>query len=151
MVNVEVGDEAPDFTLPDQEGRPVTLSKLRGKNVVLYFYPKDFSPGCTREACDFRDSYEDFTDAGAVVVGVSGDSVESHKRFIDEYKLPFTLLSDMKGEVRKLYGTYRILGLVSGRYTFIIDKEGAIRHVFSSETDMQKHVDEALRVLKELK
>jgi peroxiredoxin Q/BCP len=151
LVNVEVGDEAPDFTLPDQEGRPVTLSKLRGKNVVLYFYPKDFSPGCTREACDFRDSYEDFTDAGAVVVGVSGDSVESHKRFIDEYKLPFTLLSDMKGEVRKLYGTYRILGLVSGRYTFIIDKEGVIRHVFSSETDMQKHVDEALRVLKELK
>ena len=146
-----MGDEAPDFTLPDQEGRPVTLSKLRGKNVVLYFYPKDFSPGCTREACDFRDSYEDFTDAGAVVVGVSGDSVESHKRFIDEYKLPFTLLSDMKGEVRKLYGTYRILGLVSGRYTFIIDKEGVIRHVFSSETDMQKHVDEALRVLKELK
>lgn len=146
-----MGDEAPDFTLPDQEGRPVTLSKLRGQNVVLYFYPKDFSPGCTREACDFRDSYEDFTDAGAVVVGVSGDSVESHKRFIDEYKLPFTLLSDMKGEVRKLYGTYRILGLVSGRYTFIIDKEGVIRHVFSSETDMQKHVDEALRVLKELK
>jgi peroxiredoxin Q/BCP len=136
LVNVEVGDEAPDFTLPDQEGRPVTLSKLRGKNVVLYFYPKDFSPGCTREACDFRDSYEDFTDAGAVVVGVSGDSVESHKRFIDEYKLPFTLLSDMKGEVRKLYGTYRILGLVSGRYTFIIDKEGVTRHIFSSETDM---------------
>jgi peroxiredoxin Q/BCP len=151
LVKVEVGEEATDFTLPDQEGRPVTLSRLRGKNIVLYFYPKDFSPGCTREACDFRDGYEDFTDAGAIVVGVSGDTVESHKKFIDEYKLPFTLLSDMKGEVRKLYGTYKVLGLFSGRYTFIIDREGIIRHIFTSETDMQKHVDDALRVLKELK
>jgi peroxiredoxin Q/BCP len=150
MVNVKVGDVAPDFTLPDQDGKPVTFSKLRGKNVVLYFYPKDFSSGCTREACGFRDSYEDFTDAGAIVVGVSGDSVESHKKFIEEYKLPFTLLSDMKGEVRQLYGTYRIMGLLSGRYTFVIDKEGVIKDIFSSETNMQKHIDEALSGLKNL-
>ena len=148
MVNVKVGEEAPDFTLPDQDGKPVTLSSLRGKNVVLYFYPKDFSMGCTKEACHFRDAFEDFTEEGAVVVGVSGDSIESHKKFIDAYLLPFTLLSDGNKDVRKLYG---VSGhLLPGRVTFVIDGKGVIRHIFSSQTNMKAHVDEAMNILKTL-
>jgi peroxiredoxin Q/BCP len=151
LVNVQPGDEAPDFTLPDQEGRPVTLSDFRGRShVILYFYPKDFSPGCTAEACSFRDSYEDFTDLGAVVIGVSGDSVESHKKFIDDYLLPFTLLSDQDGRVRRLYGATKGFGLLPGRYTLVIDKGGIVRHVFTSETNMGKHVEEAVRILRNL-
>ena len=148
MVKLKVGDVAPDFTLPDQNGKTVSLSALRGKNVVLYFYPKDFSIGCTKEACDFRDAYEDFTEAGAQVVGVSGDSVESHRKFIEKYLLPFTLLSDEGDDVRKLYGVTGFL--LPGRTTFVIDKNGTIRLVFSSQTDMRAHIDEALKVLKTL-
>ena len=148
MVNVKVGEVAPDFTLPDQDGKPVTLSSFRGKVVVLYFYPKDFTSGCTREACYFRDAYEDFTDASAEVVGVSADNQESHKKFRDAYLLPFSLLSDEKGEVRNLYG---VSGrLLPGRVTFLIDKDGVVRHVFSSQTNMKAHVNEALKILRSL-
>jgi peroxiredoxin Q/BCP len=148
MVNVKVGEAAPDFTLPDQDGKQVTLSSLKGKVVVLYFYPKDFTSGCTKEACHFRDAYEDFTEAGAEVVGVSADSQESHRKFRDAYLLPFNLLSDEKGEVKKLYG---VAGhLFPGRVTFVIDKESVVRHVFSSQTDMKAHVDEAMKILKSL-
>jgi peroxiredoxin Q/BCP len=151
MTNLRIGQPAPDFTLPDQNNEETSLSDYRNKNnVVLFFYPKDFSPGCTTQACHFRDSYEDFTDLGAVVIGISSDSVESHKKFLDEYLLPFTLLSDGDGEVRKLYGATKILGLLPGRYTFITDKDGIIRYIFTSETDMKKHIDEALRVLRTL-
>jgi peroxiredoxin Q/BCP len=151
LVNVKLGDKAPDFTLFDQDGNQVTLSSFRGKShVVLYFYPKDFSPGCTTQACGFRDAYEDFTDLGAVVIGVSGDTVESHKRFINDYLLPFTLLSDRDGVVRKLYGATKGFGLLPGRYTFIIDKGGIVRYVFTSETNMGKHVKESVRILREL-
>ncbi len=118
MTKVTVGDPAPDFTLPDHQGNDVTLSGFIGEsNVVLYFYPKDFSPGCTAQACHFRDSYEDFTDLGAVVIGVSGDSPESHKRFVEEHLLPFILLSDGDNAVRKLYGATKGLGLLPGRVT----------------------------------
>lgn len=148
MVNVKVGEVAPDFTLPNQDGKPFTLSSLRGKIVILYFYPKDFTSGCTKEACHFRDAYEDFTEANAEVVGVSGDSIESHKRFIDQNLLPFTLLSDENGDVKRLYG---VAGhLFPGRVTFVIDKEGIIRLIFSSQTDMKAHTDEALKILKTL-
>ena len=151
MPKLRVGEEAPNFTLRDQDGLEVSLEDHQNKNnVVLFFYPKDFSPGCTTQACSFRDSYEDFTDLGAVVIGISGDSVESHKKFLDAYLLPFTLLSDPEGEVRSLYGATKAFGLIPGRYTFIIDKKGIIRHIFTSETNMQKHIDEALRVLKEI-
>jgi peroxiredoxin Q/BCP len=151
MPKVKVGEEAPDFTLYDQDGESVSLGDFKGvNNVVLFFYPKDFSPGCTTQACSFRDSYEDFTDRGAVVVGVSSDSVESHKKFLDTYLLPFTLLSDPKGEVRSLYGATKAFGLLPGRYTFIIDKTGVVRHVFTSETNMKKHIDESLKVLREI-
>lgn len=151
MTKVTVGDPAPDFTLPDHQGNDVALSGFLGEsNVVLYFYPKDFSPGCTAQACHFRDNYEDFTDMGAVVIGVSGDSPESHKRFIEEHLLPFILLSDGDNEVRKLYGATKGLGLLPGRVTYIIDKKGVVRHVFTSEINMRKHVDEALRILRKL-
>jgi thioredoxin-dependent peroxiredoxin len=148
MTEIRIGDQAPDFTLLDQDGKTVTLSAFRGKVVVLYFYPKDFSSGCTKEACHFRDAYEDFSEAGAEVVGVSTDSQESHKRFRDTYFLPFSLLSDEKEEVKKLYG---VSGhLLPARITFVIDKTGVVRHVFSSRIDMKAHIDEALKVLKTL-
>lgn len=151
MPNVKVGEIAPGFTLKDQDGNHVSLSDYHGKrNVVLFFYPRDFSPGCTAQACSFRDSYEDFTDMDAVVIGVSGDSVGSHKKFLDKYLFPFTLLSDPKGKIRSIYGSTKAFGLLPGRYTFIIDKEGVIRHIFTSETNMKKHVDEALKVLREI-
>ncbi len=151
MPNVKVGEIAPVFTLSDQDGNPVSLSDYHGKrNVVLFFYPRDFSPGCTAQACSFRDSYEDFTDMDAVVIGVSGDSVGSHKKFLDKYLFPFTLLSDPKGKIRSIYGSTKAFGLLPGRYTFIIDKRGVIRHIFTSETNMKKHVDEALKVLREI-
>jgi peroxiredoxin Q/BCP len=150
-MKVNVGDSAPDFTLPSQNGENVTLSQFRGKkNVVLYFYPKDETPGCTREACTFRDSYELFTDLGAEVVGVSADTVESHKAFAQHHNLPFTLLSDVDNAVRKLYGATSTLSLIPGRVTFIIDKKGVVRHVFSSQLQPEKHIEEAREVLKKL-
>ena len=151
MPNVKVGDIAPDFTLQNQDDEPVSLSDYKDESsVVLFFYPKDFSMGCTTQACHFRDNYEDFTDLGAVVIGISGDSVESHKKFLDEYLFPFILLSDKGNLVRKLYGATKGFGLLPGRFTFIIDKEGVIRHIFTSETNMKKHTDESLRILRQI-
>jgi peroxiredoxin Q/BCP len=148
---VKTGDPAPDFSLPDQNGQTVSLRDLVSKKiVVLYFYPADFSRGCTAEACSFRDSYEVFKEAGAEVVGVSSQSVDSHRRFAAENTLPFILLSDQNGEVRKLYGVSSSLGLIPGRVTYIIDKRGIVRHMFSSQLNPTKHVEEALRVLKEI-
>jgi peroxiredoxin Q/BCP len=150
-MKVNVGDKAPDFTLDMQTGENVTLSDFFGKkNVVLYFYPKDETPGCTREACTFRDSYELFTDLGAEVIGVSADTVESHKAFAEHHNLPFTLLSDLDNNVRKLYGATSTLGFIPGRVTFIIDKKGVIRHVFSSQLQPEKHIEEAKEVLKRI-
>ena len=150
-MKINVGDYAPDFTLTSQKGENVTLSQFRGKkNVVLYFYPKDETPGCTREACSFRDSYELFTDLGAEVIGVSADTVESHKAFADHHNLPFTLLSDLHNAVRKLYGATSSLGLIPGRVTFIIDRKGVVRHTFSSQLQPEKHIEEAREVLKKI-
>ncbi len=151
MSKIKVGEYAPDFTLPDQDDEPVSLSSYQGvSSVVLFFYPKDFSPGCTTQACHFRDSYEDFTDLGAEVLGVSSDSVESHKQFLDEYLFPFRLLSDEGGKIRKLYGATKGFGLLPGRYTYIVDKSGVVRYVFTSETNMKKHIEESLRILREI-
>jgi peroxiredoxin Q/BCP len=150
-MKVNVGDKAPDFTLDSQTGENVTLSDFFGKkNLVLYFYPKDETPGCTREACTFRDSYELFTDLGAEVIGVSADTVESHKAFAEHHNLPFTLLSDLDNNVRKLYGATSTLGFIPGRVTFIIDKKGIVRHVFSSQLQPEKHIEEAKEVLKRI-
>jgi peroxiredoxin Q/BCP len=148
---VSVGDAAPEFELPDASGKRVRLSDFRGKkSVVLYFYPKDDTPGCTKEACSFRDQYEAFKDAGAEVIGVSSDSETSHQKFASKYKLPFTLVADSGGGVRKRYGVPATLGILPGRVTFVIDRDGVVRHVFNSQLQATKHVDEALGVLKRL-
>ena len=148
---VKVGDKAPDFTLPSQLGDNVTLSEYLGKkNVVLYFYPKDESPGCTREACTFRDSYEELTSLGAEVIGISSQSVESRRSFATHHGLPFILLSDAGNKVRQLYGVPSTMGMIPGRVTYIIDKKGVVRHIFSSQTQAEKHVEEAIKTLKEL-
>jgi peroxiredoxin Q/BCP len=148
---IKIGDKAPDFTLPSQMGDNVTLSEFFGKkNIVLYFYPKDESVGCTKEACSFRDNYEVFTELGAEVIGVSGQSVESHKSFATHHGLPFILLSDVDSMVRKLYGVHSTLGIIPGRVTFIIDKKGVVRHIFSSQSQAEKHIEESIAALKEL-
>lgn len=149
--SVEVGDPAPDFTLPSQSGEHVRLSEVWGRGpVVLYFYPKDETPGCTTEACTFRDSYEAFKDAGAEVVGVSSDSVSSHEGFAAKHKLPFILLADGGGRVRKEYGVKATFGILPGRVTYVIDGQGVVRHIFSSQTGVQRHVHEALDALSEI-
>lgn len=149
---IKVGDVAPDFTLRNQSGELVSLKYFVGKkSVVLYFYPKDFSRGCTAEACAFRDSYEAFKDAGAEVIGVSSQSVDSHSKFVSAYRLPFILLSDEDGKVRKLYGVPSSFGLLPGRVTYIIDKKGIVRYIFNSQFNPTKHIEEALRILKEIK
>ena len=148
---IKVGDNAPNFTLPSQMGDEVTLSEYIGKkNIVLYFYPKDETRGCTREACEFRDRYDIFTNLGAEVIGISAQSVESHKSFATHHGLPFLLLSDEKNEVRKLYGVSATMGIIPGRVTFIIDKKGVVRHIFSSQFQPEKHIKEALKVLEKL-
>ena len=150
-MTLKPGTSAPDFTLPDQSDRPVRLSQFRDKKtVVLYFYPRDETRGCTAEACRFRDDYETFTDAGAEVIGISGDSAESHSAFAEHHRLPFTLLADTDGVVRKLYQVGRQLLIVPARTTFIIDRTGLIRHVFSQLLGATEHVDDALRVVRGL-
>ncbi len=145
---LQVGDTAPDFTLPTQSGGTVRLADYRGRQaVVVYFYPKDNTRGCTAEACAFRDSYEVFQQAGAEVIGISSDSVDSHQQFADQYHLPFILASDARGEVRKRYHVPATLGLLPGRVTYVIDQQGTIRHIFSSQLNAERHVAEALRTL----
>jgi len=150
-MGIKTGDPAPDFDLPDAAGKKVRLADFAGKRpVVLYFYPKDETPGCTAEACAFRDSFEAFKEAGAEVIGVSSDSEESHKKFAEHHRLPFTLLCDHGALVRKTYGVPPTMGLLPGRVTYIIDTKGVVRHVFDSQFNPKKHISEALRVLKEM-
>jgi len=150
MARVQPGDKAPDFTLPSQSGESVRLyDRLGDRVVVLYFYPKDDTPGCTAEACGFRDSYETFTDAGAEVIGISSDSVDRHAAFAGKHSLPFTLLSDQGARVRKSYGVV-VLGVVPGRVTYVIDRDGTVRHTFNSMTNIGQHISDALRVVRQL-
>ena len=152
-MTLRTGDAAPDFSLTDQDGAPVTLSALwkRGP-VVLFFYPKDGTPGCTAEACAFRDAYDDFQKAGATVVGISSQGTASKKAFATRHSLPFTLVSDDGGKVRQLFGVKpSFLGLLDGRETFVIDSQGVVRHIFNSQINATKHVPEALGVLSRLK
>ena len=149
MATLNIGDIAPGFELKNQNGKTTRLSDFTGKkNVVLFFYPKDNSPGCTAEACTFRDHYEDFASADTEVIGISSDSELSHQRFAGQHKLNFTLLSDPGGIVRKKYNADGILGLIPGRITYIIDKNGKIAGDFSSQLQPKKHVFQALDVLK---
>lgn len=149
MTELKVGDTAPDFSLLDERGLPVSLKNYLGKKVVvLYFYPKDFTPGCTAEACSFRDDYKPIQDKGAVVIGVSLDSVESHLKFSEKYMLPFTILSDHKKEVAKAYGVLGVGGFLAKRVTFIINKDGKITHVFT-KVYVKQHSEEVLKALEE--
>jgi peroxiredoxin Q/BCP len=144
-----VGDRAPDFSLPTGEGTTLSLKDLKGKKVVLYFYPKDDTPGCTSEACSFRDEIQVFRKKGAVIVGVSIDSVESHKKFAGKYDLPFTLLSDGKKEMVKAYGVWKQKNMYGKKYmgvertTFIIDEEGRIAQIFR-KVKVDGHTNEVL-------
>ena len=150
MAELKVGDTAPDFSLLDEHGLPVSLKDYLGKKVVvLYFYPKDFTSGCTAEACSFRDNYKPYQDKGAVVIGVSLDSVESHLKFSEKYNLPFAILSDSNKEVAKAYGVLGVGGFLTKRVTFIIDKDGKITHIFP-KVDVKHHSEEVLKALEEM-
>jgi peroxiredoxin Q/BCP len=149
--SIQVGDKAPDFTLTSQSGDQVRLyDRLGQRAIVLYFYPRDDTRGCTAEACAFRDSHEVFAEAGAEVIGVSSDSVDRHAAFAGRHQLPFTLLSDEKGKVRKEYGVPTTLGLLPGRVTYVIDREGTVRHVFNSMTAIDRHVNDALDLVRDI-
>jgi len=152
MTSPAVGQRAPEFTLPGPGGRAVSLAELlRGGVVVLYFYPKDQTPGCTMEACAFRDDIDAFSAAGAQVVGISRDDEASHARFAAKHKLPFLLLSDPTGETHTRYGVTKKLGFIPDRMTFVIDRQGIVRHVFSSMLRMRAHVDESLAIVRQLR
>ncbi|MBZ9627757.1 peroxiredoxin [Psychroflexus sp. CAK57W] len=150
-MSIEKGEKVPQFELKDQEGNSFNSESIVGKKpAVIYFYPKDFTPGCTKEACSFRDSYEDFKEAGAEVIGISNDSEKSHAKFAKKYKLPFILLSDPNGRARKKFGIKKsLLGLVPGRETFVIDAEGQVIFKFNS-LDASKHMKKALNAIKKL-
>ena len=150
MAELKVGKTAPDFSLLDEHGLPVSLKDYLGKKVVvLYFYPKDFTSGCTAEACSFRDNYKPYQDKGAVVIGVSLDSVESHLKFSEKYNLPFAILSDHSKEAAKAYGVLGVGGFLTKRVTFIINKDGKITHIFP-KVDVKHHSEEVLKALEEL-
>ncbi len=145
------GDTMPDLSLPSAGGADVKLRDYLGKKtLVVYFYPKDETAGCTAEACSFRDAYEDFKSAGAEVIGISGDSVDSHDAFAKNHRLPFVLLSDRGGAARAAFGVKKTLGLLPGRVTFVIDKGGIVKHVFESQVRVGKHVTEALDIVRTL-
>ena len=148
MVKVKIGDIAPDFTLQSSTGENISLSQFSGKkNVVLFFYPRDEGPTCCKEAEAFRDNYEAFKESNSEVIGISAQSVESHKSFASHHSLQYVLLSDTDNNVRKLYGVTSTLG-VPGRVTFVIDKKGIVKHVFSSQLHFIKHAKEALLALR---
>ena len=149
---VQVGDMAPDFVLPDQSGKQVRLRDLLGDQaLVLYFYPRDGTPGCTLEARAFQRSHDRFTQAGARVVGISSDSVASHRRFAARQGLSFPLLSDRGNAVRELYGVEKTLGLLPGRATYVIDAAGVVHDVFSSQILVMRHSRNALGTVESLR
>lgn len=151
MNPIQVGDQAPEVILATHEGQRIRLADFRGKQaVVLFFYPKDNTRVCTTEACSFRDSYREFTEAGAAVFGISGDSRESHQGFANSHKLPYPLVADEDGSLRRAFGVPKTLGLFPGRVTYVIDRQGIVRIVFNSLLRGEKHVDEALRVVRQL-
>ena len=149
MGKLGVGDKAPDFTLQDQEGKAISLHDYAGsKNLVLYFYPKDFTPGCTAETKSFSTVYDQIRGMGAEVFGISTATMETHREFAESCGASFSLLVDEGGKVRKLYDVQPSMWLIPGRTTFVIDKQGVIRHVFTSQTNTAGHVAEAIKALK---
>jgi peroxiredoxin Q/BCP len=150
MNALAVGSRVPPFVLKDQDGQAFDIASVVGKkNLVVYFYPKDDTPGCTREACSFRDQYERFAEADALVIGISADDAESHKAFADKYRLRHTLLSDPENEVHKMFGVFPgVMGWLAGRVTFVVNKEGRVVHTFNSHFQADRHIDESLQALK---
>ncbi len=147
-MGLKVGDQLPDFKLKDQNGNLFSSARLKGKKpMVIYFYPKDNTPGCTKEACGFRDNYEDFTELGAEVIGISSNTEKSHRRFADKYQLPFILLADTDKKVRRLFRVENNLLLVPGRETYVVDTTGKIRMVFNS-MNATEHMGRAFKALK---
>ena len=151
-MEIKIGDNIPAIVLKDQNGDLFDLkAETAGKSVVLFFYPKDDSPGCTAQACSFRDQFQDFADANAVVIGISGQSVESHKKFAEKHRLTYTLLSDEGNKIRKQFGVpTNFFGLLPGRVTYIIDKTGKVVYIFNSQTQVNQHVEKTLSILKDL-
>ncbi len=154
MMTVQVGEKVADFTLPNQDGELVSLSDFKGKHVVLYFYPKDMTPGCTTEACDFRDAHESFKDLDAVIIGISPDPVASHQKFIDKHDLPFLLLADEEKQVAEQFDVWKLKKNFGREYygiersTFIIDKEGVLQKEFR-KVKVKGHVEAALEFIRE--
>lgn len=148
-MGLKVGDRVPHFTLNDQDGKPFDISEHIGKsNLVIFFYPKDNTPGCTKEACSFRDNYEEFTERGALVIGISADSESSHRKFASKYNLPFTLLADRQNKVRKRFRVEgNLFNLLPGRETYVVNKAGEIVMVFNSVNAVH-HMKKALNALK---
>lgn len=148
-MSVKIGDPCPTFILPDQNGKKVDSSELIGKNIlVIYFYPKDDTPGCTKEACMFRDSYETFKEMGCEVIGISSDSEDSHRSFAKRFSLQFILLSDAGGKVRKEFGVpSNLFGLIPGRVTYVVDMDGKVRGVFNSLLDPAGHLTMAIETV----
>jgi thioredoxin-dependent peroxiredoxin len=152
MYEIKIGSSIPAFTLPDQKGNLFDIDSVIGKkNLEIYFYPKDDSPGCTKEACSLRNQFEVFMEADTVIIGIYGQSVESHKEFAEKHRFRLTLLSDEGNKIRKQFGVPSdLFGLLPGRVTFIADKKGKVIFTFNSQTKATEHVDEALRTLEEL-
>ena len=149
---IQVGDKCPSFRLPDQHGNSFSIDDLLGKKIiVLYFYPKNNTGGCTAEACSFRDSYEAFDELGCEVIGVSGDSIESQEKFAAQHRLNFTLLSDRNKEVRRLFGVPKnLFGLIPGRVTYVIDQTGTVRSIHNSLSDPEGHIRAAMATVQSL-
>lgn len=149
---IQKGDPCPTFKLKNQNGEVFDITELIGKKkLVVYFYPKDNTYGCTKQACSFRDSYEVFKEKGAEVIGISSDKPTKHEKFMETNELPFILLSDEKNKVRKRFGVpSNLLGLIPGRVTYIVDKKGIVQGVYNSARDFSGHVDKALNVIKKM-
>lgn len=149
---IAIGDKCPEFTLKDQNNADFDIKSVLGKQVlVIYFYPKDDTPGCTAEACSFRDSYEDFKDLGCEVIGISSDSPKKHAEFAAKHRLTFTLLADTEKKVRKQFGVPgNLFGLIPGRVTYIVDKKGIVRHIYNSLANAAGHIEESMNAVKSI-
>jgi peroxiredoxin Q/BCP len=150
-MELKVGDKIPNFLAKDTSGNDFDIKNLVGKKpLVIYFYPKDNTPGCTAQACSFRDQYEDFKDLGAEVIGISGDTIDSHQKFVKQYKLPFILLSDDNKKIRRLFGVpSNMFGMLPGRVTYVADRNGVIKMIFDNMM-ATKHIPKALEAIKKL-
>lgn len=150
MKKIEVGDTIPNINLKDENGIEVNINSIK-KPLIIYFYPKDETPGCIKEACKFRDEFQSFVDLGVQVFGISGDSSASHKKFKEKYHLPFTLLADSNNEVRKKFGVPKSLLFLPGRVTYVVNEKGVVMYMFNSQFGAEKHIENALEFLRKNK